>query len=45
MPTDKSNSLLIIKPDNFGIDIRPRKGMEGRIVGEFERAEEKNERC
>lgn len=44
VPTDKSNSLLIIKPDLFSIDIRPRVGMEGRIVGEFERAEGDNER-
>ncbi|TID17983.1 cytochrome P450 [Venturia nashicola] len=44
VPTDKSNSLLIIKPDKFEIDIRPRKGCEGRIIEEFERAEENNEK-
>lgn len=44
VPTDKSNSLLIIKPDKFSIDIRPRVGREEMIVGQFEKAEAENER-
>lgn len=44
VPTDKSNSLLIIKPDKFSIDIRPRMGREGDIGREFWEAEEVNER-
>jgi hypothetical protein len=41
VPTDQSNSLLIIKPDRFEIDIKPRS--EARlqdIIGEYEAAEE-----
>lgn len=44
VPTDKSNSLLIIKPDKFEIDIRPREGRMGGIIAEWEKAEEENER-
>lgn len=39
--TDKSNSLLIIKPDKFEINIVPRSEKRYQdIVGEFQTAEE-----